>query len=136
MAADLTLEQRWLLLTMGGWQIVDALIGPGGVSHLMQSCWGSSRQSAIPGAPEWMSSFQTIGGKVFSPGRSNPKVTITAAQINAYAQSLPREIRDELEELAAERTRLTRANTHAMLAKALRLNDGEPAEQLELFEAV
>ncbi|KWX66830.1 hypothetical protein [Mycobacterium sp. NAZ190054] len=100
----LTHDQRWLLMTMGGWQIVDALIGPGGVNHLMQSQWGGSRLQPIPGAPGWMTSFQTRGSKIVSPSFADePRVTVTAAQINAYARALPSGVRGELEELALQR---------------------------------
>jgi len=105
----LTLEQRWLLMTMGGWQIVDALIGPGGVNHLMQSQWSGNRFEPIPGAPEWMTSWSTGNGRIVSPwGRdTEPRVTVTAAQINRYARTIPDEVRGQLEAIALQRSQHT-----------------------------
>ncbi|GAT13185.1 putative uncharacterized protein [Mycolicibacterium thermoresistibile] len=102
----LTLDQRWLLMTMGGWQIVDALIGPGGVSHLMQSRWGGFRQKPIPGAPAWMTSWFTGNGRIVSPyGRGvEPRVAVTAAQIDRYATTIPDEIKDQLRDIRAQST--------------------------------
>lgn len=99
----LTLEQRWLLMTVGGWQIVDALISPGGVQNLMRSSLGGTRLKARPGAPEWMTSFEVRVNRIVSPWRDGPRVTVTAAQINAYARALPADIKAELEEHALAR---------------------------------
>ena len=98
----LTVDQRWLLMHMGGWQIVSALCSPEGTTHLMQSCWSSTagRAADMPGAPEWLRGcgFQTQGG-VVAADRLNgtaPPVRVKAAEINRYAASLPADIKAEL----------------------------------------
>ncbi|MCV6982136.1 hypothetical protein H7I53_18140 [Mycolicibacterium pulveris] len=126
----LTVEQRWLLMTMGGRQIVDALIGPGGVNHLMQSRWSSSRVRAVQGAPEWMVSFETRGGKIVSPAFDEPRVTVTAAQINKYAKTIPAEVRSQLEQLALDRSQHTwQINDWCLCgreAECLKAHEGDP----------
>jgi hypothetical protein len=97
--STLTSDQRWLLLHMGGWQIEWALLSPAGTDHLMTSMWGQCGGRAPEGGPEWLTSFETRGGKVTAPYGTGepPKVTVTAAQINRYGAALPPEIRVELE---------------------------------------
>jgi hypothetical protein len=92
----LTSDQRWLLATMGGWPIVWALCDPSGTKHLMESHWGGSRLAAIEGAPKWMVSFGMDRGKVVSPNFQKPRVILSPAQINRYAEQLPEDVKAEL----------------------------------------
>lgn len=99
----LTEDQRWLLRSIGGWAMRDCLLGPEGVADLMSRC-SSSTGHRIDGAPEWLANGYTCGrGKIVCPwwttdiGRPPVKsVTITTAQINRYARSLPQDVTDEL----------------------------------------
>lgn len=94
--SDLTADQRWLLYFTGGWQIRDCLISPAGTDHLMQSMSGACGHTGPEGGPEWMTGWEMRNGKIHSPGRGEPRVVITKAQINAYARSLPESVRAEL----------------------------------------
>ncbi|CPW40662.1 hypothetical protein [Mycobacteroides abscessus] len=98
----LTEDQRWLLRMVGGWAIVDCLIGPEGVTHLMQSLQ-SSTGSKRPGIPDYIEGYQCGRGKIVTPWRGEPRVIVTAAQINRYARSLPDELKAELREHAWRR---------------------------------
>jgi len=106
----MTEEQRWLLLHMGGWQIVSALCSPEGTRALMNSRWGSTGGGHIPeGAPEWIqgcgweTEAATITPKWLGyadrhggrPAQA-PKFTIKPAAINRYAESLPDDVKAEL----------------------------------------
>lgn len=97
--ATLTENQRWLLLLMGGWAIIDALLSPAGTKHLMQSGWGGANHTPPEGAPRWLRSFDTRGSKIVAPCG----VTVTAAQINRYAAALDDAIRAELAACQAAR---------------------------------
>ena len=99
----MTEEQRWLLLHMGGWQIVAALCSPEGTKSLMNSRWGSTGGNIPPQAPEWLKgcgwetesstiSPRWLGGK---PAGA-PSFTIKPAAINRYASELPEDIKAEL----------------------------------------
>ena len=94
----LTADQRWLLMTIGGWQIIDALAAPAGVQNLMRSNLGGTRHQPISGAPDWMTTYEVTGNKIISP-RHDPRVTVTASQINSHAQSLPADLRQQLIDL-------------------------------------
>ena len=67
---NLSVDQRWLLLHMGGWEIVGALCSPEAVKKLMQSCWGSSggrsHASDLPNSPAWLKKcgWETSGGVI------------------------------------------------------------------------
>lgn len=100
--SDLTADQRWLLYFMGGWQIRDCLISPAGTDHLMQSMSGACGHTSPDGGPEWMTGWETRNGNIHSPGRGEPRVVITKAQINAYARSLTESVRAELVALRAD----------------------------------
>lgn len=99
---DLSADQRWLLYVMGGWAIRDCLIGAAGTDHLMQSMWGSAGRNGPEGGPQWLTGWDTRGGKISAPSASDRRVTITKAQINAYARSLPDAVRHELIALRAQ----------------------------------
>lgn len=98
----LSVDQRWLLLHMGGWEIVHALASPDGVTHLMQSCWGSSGGRAncddLPGAPRWIKGcgWETRGGVIYACGQGGPHVKIKASELNRFSKELPADIRAEL----------------------------------------
>ena len=100
--SDLTVDQRWLLLQMGSWQIVSALCSPEGVTKLMQSCWGSSgghsNADDVHGAPAWIKGcgWEISGGVIRARGHGVPHVTIKAKEINRYAAQLTADIKSEL----------------------------------------
>jgi hypothetical protein len=100
----MTEEQRWLLLHMGGWQIVSALCSTEGTKALMNSRWGSTGGAHIPAdAPEWLHgcgweteastiSPRWLGGR---PAQA-PTFTIKPAAINRFSESLPDDVKAEL----------------------------------------
>lgn len=94
----LTDDQRWLLRMVGGWAMRDCLIGSAGVAHLMQSMYGGTGR-ALDGAPPYIRGFQCGGNKIVST--SVPVVTVTTAQLNKYARSLPADLVAEMRECAA-----------------------------------
>lgn len=96
--STLSADQRWLLLHMGGWAIIDALLSPAGTDQLMGRMWGSTGGDAPVGAPEWLQGWDTRVGKIVSPWRGEPRVVITSAQLKRYANSLSPEVRAELED--------------------------------------
>lgn len=98
MAGSLTTEQRWLIFAIGGWTMRDCLLSPAGTDHFMQSCYSSSRFSGPDGGPEWLTGWNTRSGKVTAPQTGPIRVTLTKAQINSYAATLPADIRRELTE--------------------------------------
>ena len=100
----MTEDQRWLLLNMGGWQIVCALCSPEGTKSLMNSRWGSTRGGYLPTqAPEWLKGCRwetesaTISPRWLSGKPADaPTFTIKPAAINRYAAELPDDIKAEL----------------------------------------
>lgn len=127
----LTEDQRWLLLHMGGHAIVRALCDPEGVTHLMQSCWGSSgHDSDIPGAPAWLYGWDTQSGVIRSNHQGGQRVQVKAAEISRYAKQIPAPIMAEMLECRSAST------THAIKnsrwchcgneADCLRRNEGDP----------
>ncbi|SIE60328.1 Uncharacterised protein [Mycobacteroides abscessus subsp. abscessus] len=84
----------------------DCLTGPGGVAHLMRSCYGGTGR--IEGAPLYLKGFQCGGGKIVSSGI--PVVAVTTAQLNKYARSLPADLVAEMRECAtaAQRNNILR----------------------------
>lgn len=91
----MNIEQRWLLLHMGSWQIVAALCSPDGVTKMMQSCWGSSGGDAPLGAPAWLNrcGWDTHGSVITARGVD---LKITAKDINRFAAQLPADVKKEL----------------------------------------
>ena len=98
MAGNLSTEQRWLMFAIGGWTMRDCLLSPAGTDHFMQSCYSSWGFSGPDGGPEWLTGWNTHGGKVTAPQTGPIRVTLTKAQINSYAAALPADIRRELTE--------------------------------------
>jgi hypothetical protein len=96
--STLRADQRWLLLHMGGWAIIDALLSPAGTDQLMGRMWGSTGGEPPAGAPEWLRGWETRSGRIVSPGRGEPRVVITSAQLKRYVNSLCPEVRAELED--------------------------------------
>lgn len=98
----LTLDQRWLLCHMGGWEIVAALCSPDGVDRLMRSCWGStggrSHATEVPGCPEWVRScgWDIAGGTITGHTRGGLEVKVTGRAINRFADQLDDDTRAEL----------------------------------------
>ena len=96
----LSLDQRWLLLHMGGWQIVSALCSPEGVNHLMKSRWGatSGRAADLNGSPKWLdgAGFEISGSVISARARRLPGLKIKAAEINRFAAQIPKHIKEEL----------------------------------------
>lgn len=84
----LTSDQRWLLRTVGGWAMLDALISQAGIAHLMTSQQGGTGRATDDG-PDWLAGgFQCGGGKIVSPAFGTPLVTVTAAQISEHARTI------------------------------------------------
>lgn len=98
----LTEDQRWLLRMVGGWAMRDCLIGPEGIAHLMQSCYGGTRLPT-DGHPPHIKGFECGRGKIMS--RGVPVVTVTTAQLSKYARSLPADLVAEMRECASASTR-------------------------------
>lgn len=126
----LTEDQRWLLRMVGGWSMREALISPGGVMRLMQSMQGGSG-CRIDGGPEWTSGgFQCGQGKVVSPSFGTPVVTVTTAQINRFAASLPDAVKSDLiacRDAAQSESRRTWKWCYCNReADCLRANEGDP----------
>lgn len=124
----LTVDQRWLLRSVGGWTMRDCMISPHGVSHLMQSLYSSSGR-AIEGGPEWLAGgFDCIGGKVVS--KRPPIVAVTVAQINRYAAQLDASLKAELVECQrADRTENQRVMNWCRCgreAQCVKANEGDP----------
>lgn len=91
----LTEDQRWLLRAVGGWKMRDCLIGPDGVADLMKSMY-SSTAGKVRGGPDWVARGFSCGrGKIVAPW-DGAIVTVTAAQINRYAKTIPDDLIDEL----------------------------------------
>lgn len=104
----LTEDQRWLLRMVGGWTMRDCLIGSAGVTRLMQSCCGGTRVPADR-YPAHIKGFECGRGTIVS--RGIPVVTVTTAQLNKYARSLPADLVAEMRECAtaAQRTNILRS---------------------------
>ncbi|ETA91883.1 hypothetical protein O982_24830 [Mycobacterium avium 10-5581] len=96
MAGNLSPEQRWLLFAIGGWMMRDCLLGPAGTDHLMQSCYSSWGFTGPDGGPDWLTGWNTANGKISAPQKGTVRVSVTKAQINSYAATLPADIRREL----------------------------------------
>ncbi|MEC4840522.1 hypothetical protein R2360_13645 [Mycobacteroides chelonae] len=102
MAATLTDDQRWLLRIVGGWAMIDCLVGPEGVKHLMDSRSGSTG-ARIEDAPDYIQGFQCGNGRIVSPWHAQtsiagPRVSVTTGAINRYAAALPDDLKTELRE--------------------------------------
>ena len=93
---SLTEDQKSLLLAIGGWQMRDCLLGTHGVDHFMASCSSAYGHRGPDGGPDWLTGWNTGGGKITAPARGDVRVVVTAAQINAYARTLTEELRAEL----------------------------------------
>lgn len=92
----LTLDQRWLLLSIGGWAIRDCLIGPAGVDHLMSSMYGGTGSRVEDGPAFLAGGFQCGNGRIVAPMFGDPVVTVTKAQLLRFSRSLPQSVTDEL----------------------------------------
>lgn len=96
--AVLTEDERWLLLAMGGWMILDALLSKQGAEYLAQSHWGGTLRD-VEGGPDWLrGGFSTNGGKVHCPAFGTPILTIKVTRITAYGLTLPADLRAEMEQ--------------------------------------
>lgn len=94
--SKLSSDQRWLLFFIGGWSMRECLLGPGGTDYFMQSLSGAAGFTAPEGGPQWMTGWNTRGGKIISPSHDDVRVVVTKSQIDAYARGLPTQVRDEL----------------------------------------
>ena len=124
----LTVDQRWLLRSVGGWEMRDCLISPDGVSRLMQSMRGSSGRP-IDGGPGWLADgFDCRNGKVVSRGPL--AVTVTVVQINQYAAQLATAVKDQLLECQraahSENQRVRKWCQCGHEERCLRANQGDP----------
>lgn len=142
----LTVDQRWLLRSVGGHEMLDCMIGPDGVSRLMESMYRSSGHP-IEGGPAWLADgFECVKSKVVS--KRPPIVSVTVVQINRYAAQLDAALKAELVECRradrAEAERVWKWCRCGREAECLRANQGDPlygnryhpseAEVLEHYE--
>jgi hypothetical protein len=95
--STLTSDQRWLLLHMGHTAVRRALLSPTATAWMMQSMLGCTGGTPLPGAPDWMRGWRTRGGIISAPWSDEPRVTVTANQINRFGANLSTVMRAELE---------------------------------------
>ena len=124
----LTENQRWLLRSVGGWTMRDCMIGPAGVTRMMQSLQSSSGR-VIKGGPDWLAGgFHCRGGRVMS--NQPPIITVDEAQINRYAAQLDATLKAELIECQradrAETDRVRKWCRCGREAECLKANQGDP----------
>ncbi len=104
--AALTEDQRWLLRSVGGHQMLGCLAGSDGIDRLMQSKYGSTGH-LIEGGPDWLlHGFDCGGGKIvtgtwWTTEKVDPIVTVTKAQLARFARSLPAELVEEIQRCSA-----------------------------------
>lgn len=150
MAGNLSTDQRWLMFAIGGWTMRDCLLGTAGTDYFMQSCYSHWGRSGPEGGPAWLTGWNTNAGRVTAPQTGTIRVSLTKAQINAYAAALPAEIRSELAECrdaaAAERRRTdgwchcpwqdTAPNAHSGPCTRYHPSDAEDDEHLDRVHAI
>ncbi|ORJ52696.1 hypothetical protein B5M45_30365 [Mycobacterium simiae] len=86
------------MFAIGGWTMRECLLGPAGTDYLMQSCYSHWGFSGPDGGPDWLTGWNTVRGKITAPQSGVVRVSLTKAQINSYAATLPADIRRELTE--------------------------------------
>ena len=104
MRPTLTPEQRHLLAFVGrssGSMLLDAFLEERALPSLLARAGGASGPQAPQGAPDWMTSYWTVGPKFISPapGTGPARATVTATQIQRLGQALPAALRHEIAEL-------------------------------------
>ncbi|CAN3132518.1 hypothetical protein ACNUDN_32145 (plasmid) [Mycobacterium sp. smrl_JER01] len=102
MRPTLTPDQRHLLAFVGrssGGALLDAFLEERALRSLLARAGGASGPTAPHGAPDWMTSYWTVGSKFISPGSGLPRITVTATQIQRHGQALPTALRREIDEL-------------------------------------
>ena len=104
MHSTLTSEQRHLLAFVGQSSttaLLDAFLEERALRSLLARAGGASGPTAPDGAPDWMTSYWTVGSKFISPrpGCGPVRVTVTAAQIQRIGQALSSAMRDQITDL-------------------------------------
>ena len=113
MRPTLTPDQRHLLAFVGrssGSALLDAFLEERALRSLLARAGGASGPTAPHGAPDWMTSYWTVGSKFISPrpGSGPPRATVTATQIQRLGQALPTALRSQIADLLTA----TRAEQH------------------------
>lgn len=89
----LTVEQREVLRTIGGWPIVDALLSADGCAYLRSHCLGGTyRTAAFNG---WFE-CKAKGILLLVHLGAEPVLTVPYTAITAYTGEIPTLVRDEL----------------------------------------
>lgn len=103
-AGTLTEDQRWLLRSVGGHEMLGCLADADGWEHLMQSMYqGSGR--CTEGGPEWLrGGFRCRNGRIASPEFGDAVVTVTKVQLARYVLQLPGGLVDEMRACRAATT--------------------------------
>lgn len=101
MHSTLTSEQRHLLAFVGrssGTALLDAFLEERALRSLLARAGGASGPTAPHSAPDWMTSYWTVGSKFVSPrpGSGPTRATVTATQIQRLGQALPSALRGEI----------------------------------------
>lgn len=90
MRPTLTPEQRHLLAFVGrssGSMLLDAFLEERALRSLLARAGGASGPQAPPGAPDWMTSYWTVGPKFISPAPPAPRSP--PPRFNASARPCP-----------------------------------------------
>ncbi|ODQ95564.1 hypothetical protein [Mycolicibacterium holsaticum] len=106
MRPTLSPDQRHLLALVGcssGTMLLAAMIDDSAMAALLARSGGASMQTALDGAPEWMTSYWTSGQKFTSPGLGTDQVrcAVTATQVRNFGRNLPLAMQAEIRELEA-----------------------------------
>lgn len=100
MPATLSEEQRHLIAFVArsnGTMLLEAIIDDHAMRALLARAGGASgRPTAPDGAPDWMTSYWTLGDRFVSPGRDKVRVNVTAAQVRNLGRRLPAELHAEI----------------------------------------
>uniref|UniRef100_UPI003F580A78 hypothetical protein n=1 Tax=Mycolicibacterium obuense TaxID=1807 RepID=UPI003F580A78 len=104
MRTTLTPDQRHLLAFVGrssGSALLDAFLEERALRSLLARAGGACGPTAPHGAPDWMTSYWTVGSKFISPrpGCGPPRATVTATQIQRLGQALPIALRRQIADL-------------------------------------
>ncbi|MDW5610449.1 hypothetical protein [Mycolicibacterium sp. D5.8-2] len=99
MPATLSEEQRHLIAFVArsnGTMLLEAIIDDHAMRALLARAGGASGPTAPDGAPDWMTSYWTLGDRFVSPGRDTVRVNVTAAQVRNLGRHLPAELHAEI----------------------------------------
>ena len=99
MPATLSEEQRHLIAFVArsnGTMLLEAIIDDHAMRALLARAGGASGPTAPDGAPDWMTSYWTLGDRFVSPGRDKVRVNVTAAQVRNLGRHLPADLHAEI----------------------------------------